>query len=310
MQLQTYEKRVGKGIADTTLDNRLSALQQFKKFVGNKEPTVQDVEDWVDAMIEEFEKDNIKASTIRVYYRAIASYWRAINGSDDPIDHVTEWFPKNDVDHGEYLTFKEWKKLNYTASSPRTSTFIDVMYFYARRPGEVLLLNKEDINLDDDTIMFNILKARNRANGTISVPTYDDGDTKEVLRATFELISEVKSSIEKYLMMRTPNTQRIYIDGTPKTVEPLFTSGNSRLKYSTMSDNIENTISKAGIDKNITPKSFRHTRATHLDIEGNEPGIIARQQLVHSPGTGTSVIQGYIHERSEEDVRDVIQTDD
>lgn len=313
MQLQKYEQRVGNSIANSTLNTRKSALRQFRDFIGDKEPTVQDVEEWVEYMIIQHDKGEIKASTIREYFRAVASYWRAIKGSDIEIQHITEWFPKNDVDHGEFLDFEELELLRQTSSSPRESTFIDIMYFYARRPGEVLFLNMEDINLEKDTIMFNILKSRHRSNGTIKIPSYKNSfhlsGEKDVLRATFELHPEVKQSIEKYKMFRIPRTERILIDGESTQVEPLFTATNSRVKYDTIYKNIKKIADKAGIDKNITPKSLRHTRSTHLDWEGNEPGVIARQQLVHSPGTGTNVIQGYIHERGEQEVREIMTTD-
>lgn len=313
MELQTYERRAGNSIAQSTLNTRMSALRQFRDFIDNREPTIQDVEDWIEHMIMEFDKNNIKASTIREYYGAVASYWRTMHGNDEDISHVTKWFPKNDVDHGEFLDFEEWKRLRNAASAPRESCFIDMMYYYARRPGEVLFVNLEDIDLENDTIMFNVLKARHRSNGTIEVPSYSKsfhlGGEKDVLRATFELHPEVRKSIEKYQMFRIPRQQVIKIDGTPQEVQPLFTASNDRMHYQTFYDNIKKIAEKAGITKNISPKSLRHTRSTHLDWEGNEPGTIARQQLIHSPATGTNVIQGYIHERGEGEVREVMTTE-
>lgn len=309
MQLQKYKQRAGNRVADTTLNTRTSALRQFRNFIGDDEPAVQDVENWVEHMILQHDRGEIKASTIREYYKAVASYWRIMHGNDEEISHMKQWLPKSDVDHGDFLDFEEWELLRQNAMAPRESTFIDIMYYYARRPGEVLLINLEDINYDENTIRFNILKSRHRSNGTISVPTYDDGDTKEVLRATFELHPEVKQSLEKYEMFRSPREETIQLDGSSKQVHPLFTAANGRVHYQTIYDNIKKIANKAGIRKNITPKSLRHTRSTHLDWEGNEPGTIARQQLVHSPATGTNVIQGYIHERGEEEVREVMTTE-
>lgn len=314
MQLQKYERRASNNIAESTLNTRMSAIRQFKKYINDKEPTVEDIESWIEHLILLNDKEEIKASTIREYYRAVASYWRIIKGNDEEISHVTRWFPENDVEHGDYLDFEELQKIRAATSSPRESCFIDIMYYYARRPGEVLLLNLEDIDLEENTIMFNILKARDRSNGTVEIPkfknTFHLRGKKDVLRATFELHPEVRKSIEKYKMIRAPREERIKIDGSYKTVQPLFTAGNGRMGYQTAYNSIKQSANRAGINKNITPKSFRHTRSTHLDWEGNDPELIARHQLVHSPATGSNVIQGYIHEREEEDVREIMVIED
>jgi integrase/recombinase XerD len=90
-------------------------------------------------------------------------------------------------------------------------------------------------------------------------------------------------------------------------VSPLFTTTHGRISYDTIYKKIKSIAEEADIDKNITPKSLRHSRATHLDWDGKSPEVIARQQLAHNPDTQT--ISNYIHDRDEDDVREVMVTD-
>lgn len=307
MQISRYKKRAENSFAESTLNSKTSALRNLREFTNNEEPTPEDVEEWIEHLIIQNDKGDIKSSTIREYFNAVRSYFRIVNGSDNELEHISEWLPKSDVDHGDYLDREEWYKIRNTASSPRTKTFIELMYFYARRPGEVLLVNLEDIDFNDQTILFNILKARKRSNATVTV----NNETKEVLRATFELHDNVAKILNNYInTFRAPSTEYIKVNGERMEVQPLFSTGRGRLSYSSIYNSIKKIADKADIQKNITPKSFRHTRSTHLDWEGHDPGEIARQQLVHSPRTGTNVVEGYIHEREVEQVREPLTTED
>lgn len=297
MQLSKYKNREKHSINDQTLQSRMSALRRFKKEAEVEgEPDAEDVEDWIDHLIELHSNDEIKASTIKQYYKSVKYYFQKVVGDDDPIEHIHDWLPDNDVDHGEYLDNEEWEALISNAYSAREDAFITVMYQYARRPGEVLLLNKDDVvfseDVEDDdlgTITFPILKKR------------------KVFRATFELTEESEDKLKDYLKYRTPQEVTGTKEWEDETVEPLFTTGHGRMSYGTVRKNIKTISNRAGIEKNITPKSMRHSRATHLDWEGNSPGEIARQQLIHDPDT--DVIGAYIHDRDEEQVRTVMSTD-
>lgn len=291
MNIQKYKKRAKNQVSESTLNSRVSALRNFRDHTDmDGEPTVEDVEGWMDHLIDLHDEGKIKSGTIRQYFKAVRYYFRTIHGDDEQLDHIHEWMPKMDTDHGDYLDREEWQLLRNNTWAARETAIIETMYFYARRPGEVRFLNMDDIDLDEGTITFSILKK------------------EEALRATFELRDEVRDVIEAYLPYRAQKKVEAEQDWEEGTVEPLFTTKHGRISYDTIWRNIKKIAERAGIDKNITPKSMRHSRATHLDWDGHSPDEIARHQLVHEPDT--DVIGAYIHDREETQVRDVMVTSD
>lgn len=274
------------------MKSRVSALNNFESFLGNgKEPTVEDVEEWVDHLIDQYDKGEIKSGTIKQYFNAVRYYFEMIHGGNDELSHIRKWIPTGDTDHGDYLDREEWKDLMKVITNYRDRAFVQLMYEYARRPGEVLLLNKGDVDMEEETITFTILKK------------------KETLRAKFTLRPESKEALEnldKFSMDMEVPAEHEWEEGD--VVEPLFVSRHGRVSYDTMWRMVKEAAEKAGIDKNITPKSMRHSRATHLDWAGHSPAEIARHQLVHDPDT--DVISAYIHDRSEEQVREPMVMDD
>lgn len=303
MNLEQYKTRTENSIAESTLNTRLSALRQFREFIDDGEATPQDVENWVEHLIIQHDKDEIKASTIREYYKCVRSYFKTVHGSAREIEHITEWLPRKDVDHGEFLEEDEWEQLRLAATAPRENAFIETMYTYARRPTEVILLNKEDIDFEEETITFNILKKKRKANAVLEV----NGKEREVLRATFKLTDNVKQALLKQFKFSAEHKETIIVDGEKKTVTPAFSTGRGRITYSAMYDNIKRIVTDAGIDKNITPKSFRHSRSTHLHWSGKDKAEIAERQLLHS--SESDVIEGYVHPRTEDDVREPLTTE-
>lgn len=290
MQIEKYKQREKHNITESTLDSRISALRKLDDFVDSEEITVEDVENWVDHLIEEFEEDDIKAGTIKQYFKAVKYYWKKIHGSADEIEHIRDWIPVGKTNHGDYLEREEWDALRNSIINLRDQAIIDLMYFYARRPGEVILLNLDDIDFEEETITFNILKK-------------DDP-----FRATFKLRDEAKQSIENYLNYRTEKIIEGEHEWEDDRVEPLFTTNYGRISYDAVWRNIKSLAESAGINKNITPKSMRHSRVTHLDRSGEAPDVIARQQLIHDPDS--NVVGHYVHPRDEEDVREVMSLDE
>ena len=291
MQLETYKKREKNNVTESTLNSRMSGLNNLQNFLGTStEPEPPDIEDWMDHLIDEFDAGNVKSGTIKQYYKAVKYYWTKIHGSPEEIEHIRDWIPQGSTDHGDYLERDEWDKLKDAVTSFREQAIIDLMYYYARRPGEIVLLNHSDLDMERGTITFNILKK----------------DTAQ--RATFELRPEVRESLENYFMYKSNVTVEGEYDWEDDEVEPVFVTTHGRISYDTVWKKIKNLTDKAGIDKNITPKSMRHSRTTHLDRAGQSPDVIAHQQLLH--GADSDVVSHYIHPRGEEDVREVMELDD
>lgn len=326
MDLRKYKKRTERNVDTDTLQSRLTGQRSLEKFIGSdKEPTVEDVEEWLDYLIDEHDDGNIKASTIREYFKSVKYYFSVVRGVDtDEFDHI-DWLPKNDSSAGDYLTEEEWSTIRSHFTGFRDRAFIETMYFYARRPTEVILLNEEDIGtntvtkeidgeeqeVEVDTITFNILKKKEPSLPTLKVGKNEDGswdDEYKVMRATFELKEQPKKYIDRWLSYNREITQVIELDGEEMEVTPLFCTNHGRISYNSIYKMIKQASNALKGDKNITPKALgRHSRATHLDWNGEAPGNIARDLLIHDPDT--NVIGRYIHDRGEGDVREVMTLD-
>lgn len=291
MDIEAYRRRTKNNVAEQTLKSRMSALRQMEEFIGeDRELEVEDVERWMDTLIEKHDRGEIKTGTIKQYYKSVKYYFQTVKGEMEALDHMRSWIPDNDTDHGDFLTRGEWDEMLDSAYGMRENAILTLMYNYARRPGEVILLNIEDIDLDEGNIKFPILKKQ------------------ETFRATFELTDSARDSIKSYLQYRTDQTVEAEQEWEDGEVEPLFTTSHGRISYDTVWSRVKTISERAGIEKNITPKSMRHSRATHLDWAGNSPGEIARQQLVHDPDS--DVIGAYIHDQSEDEVREVMDIDE
>lgn len=293
MDIEKYKKRARHNIADSTLSSRVSGQRNLKEFMDHDgEPAEDDVEEWLDHMIDKHDSGNMKASTIREYFKAVRYYFEVVKREHDALEGMEKWIPSNDSDPGDYLTEEEREKLCAQISNYRDRAMAELMYYYARRPSEIIQMNLGDVDLENGTVTFPILKK------------------EEDIRATFELLDRPRKHLEKWLTYRRKRpdfTEEIEWRNEDIEVKPLFVTSQGRISYNSFYKTIKEASDAANIQKNATPKATgRHSRATHLDWDGNQPGDISRDLLVHSPGTGTGVINKYVHERDEDMVRDTM----
>lgn len=314
MQLEKYKRREKRNVSERTIKSRMSGLRKFEEFLDGREPTPELVEEWIDKLMIKLDNEEMKASTIRQYYKSVRYYFETIEGSAEELDHIKNFLPEDDTDPGAFLEEDEWEKLLQYTKNIRTRSILEIMYGYARRPGEVRLMNEEDVDFDEGLVTFNILKKGSSGNRDIStqlLELFDDGKKKEefeVYRTTFQVKEDAFNSLKKYLKFKDDKKQKVVLDEEEYTVHPLFLTTHGRVSYSTIRTNIKQAAEKAGIEKNVIPKSMRHSRATHLDWAGYAPGQIARNQLVHAPDS--DAIGRYIHARDEDKVRDVLEIED
>lgn len=317
MQIETYRKRTEHNVHESTLASRISGQRHLEEFIGGEgEPTVEDVENWVDHMIEMHNNGEIKSSTMREYFKAVDYYFQIVKGEDEALEHIRKRLPTSDSDPGEYLTPDEWELLKQNVLSYRNKAIIELMYKYSRRPTEVILLNMEDIDFEENTITFCILKKK-KANGQLlplrkygyNENTGEWDHTHRVFRAKFELEPESRDILENYLKYREDIPELAEIEGKEREVSPLFLGRDGRISYDSVWRMVKEGVARAGIEKNVTPKGAgRHSRSTHLDWAGNSPEEIGRHMLLHDPDT--NVVGRYIHERGEDEVREVMTIGD
>lgn len=325
MNIEKYKKRTKDRVSSSTLSARVSGQRNLDEFIGGGEPTVEDVEEWVDHLIDKHHDGDIKASTIKEYFKAARYYFKTVKGEPEALDHI-DWIPSNDSDPGDYLTVEEWERLYDNIHNVEFKAIYSLMYHYARRPSEIRFLNREDVYLgeDDDrtvsevrylnddkfdesdmAICFLILKKTDPNLPTIAI----DGEERKLFRATYELKEEPAKLIKEHMQWSPEVTETIIEDGEEREVTPLFCTPRGRRSYESLYNECKKAAARAGIDsKNVTPKTMRHSRATHLDWDGNAPGNIGRDMLIHEPDT--NVIGRYIHDRGEDEVREVMDLRD
>ena len=324
MKIQSYIRRSKNELNKSTLNSRESALRSLEEFVSGEHPAVEEVEEWADYMLEEYDEERVSSGTIEQYFKSIRYYYETMGLDVESIEHIGSWFPQAQSDPGDYLTLEELNNVRGEVDSLRTRAILEVMYYYGRRPGEIRLLNLEDVvwpSADVDTedpwvlrhepdgsVTFTILK---KTDPTLpELILHKDGAEDEEYRhraGVYSYKTDPFSHIKEYLPYRTDQTQEITLGGDRSTVHPMFTTDTGRVSLDTIDRSISHAAESAGVDKNITPKSMRHSRATHLYREGVGKDEIASRQLAHSPNS--DVVGRYLHEREEDKVRDPLELD-
>ena len=322
MEIDKYEQRAKQKLNEKTLTSRVSALRSLEPFVSGSRPTTEEVEDWAGHMIEQFDDGEMSSGSISQYFKSVTYYYETMGMDAESIEHIGDWLPKPQSDPGDYLTQAELEEMRDSIRTLRDRAIIELMYFYGRRPGEIRLLNTEDIvwpqdtepdvpssqYSDEPTVTFTILKKTDASLSDLVL--HNGGGTDETFRyrkGVYTYKDEPFEHVLQYLPYREECEQEITLGGTQKTVHPLFTTSHGRISQDTIERCIDSAAERAGIDKNVTPKSMRHSRATHLYRDGVGKDEIAARQLAHSPES--DVVGRYLHEREEDTVRDPLELD-
>jgi len=183
---------------------------------------------------------------------------------DNPV--TTFAAPKIARYHPAYLTPGEIEKIIDTIDTKaktgfRNRAIIELLYGSGLRISELINLKLSDIEFE-----AGFIRVLGKGNKQRLVPmgTY------------------AKEAIEKYLDQKPPSKSL--------SVNNLLFTNRLGSKYSRvgMWKIIKNTVKKAGIDKNITPHTFRHSFATHL-LEGGADLRIVQEMLGHADISTTQI---------------------
>jgi len=164
------------------------------------------------------------------------------------------------------LSKDEIKRIIESADHPRDKAMLSVLYEAGLRVGELINMKLKDLSFDRYGVVIKVHgKTGERRIRIVSSTS---------LLTRWLDIHPTKKDPESYLWIGLPKSRNV--DG---------------LSYGAVSRIIERAIKKAGIKKNISPHTFRHSRATHLATVLTEAEMCVYFGWVQ----GSDMPQTYIH---------------
>lgn len=259
--LTEYDRdaKLNRNDSPKTRQNRMILLVKLAEHVKKPfmEMTADDLKDFIySRQVSPASKDAYKA-IIQKFYK-----WH-YNTDDKP--DVVKWMRKGSNTKkklpDDLLSLDEIKDLINVSDNPRDAALIAIFYDAGGRLGEILGLKQKDVKTDEYGfyIMVNGKTGQRRIRLTISAPYI------------------------KALLNNHPHKGHN---------NPLFTGRQGReISHTHCRTTFRKVAKRAGIEKNIHPHLFRHTRMTHLASD------LTEQQLkVFAGWTGGSRMPGtYVH---------------
>lgn len=267
MRISKYRRRRKNSLSERTLDSRIYILKNLDNFLngmGKDEPSTDAVHEYIDYLQDE----DYNPGTIQQYWYHIRDYCSVMTVDIDE-DSVSRRLPSYTPERKEILTKEKVKMIiqeHEYKYEIRTISFL--LYTFARRLDEVRTMKLDDVDLDDRSIRFKILKSN---------LGYKSFDTEpHVYQRMMNWIKKYRDDKNDYLF---PGTESEIIG------------------KSTVSVGFRNICKFHGIE----PKSthyMRHSRISHLKSDG-VPFYVIRDNL--SFHQSLSVLQDTYTHATEED---------
>jgi site-specific recombinase XerD len=154
-------------------------------------------------------------------------------------------YPRKHKKLPEILTQEEVRRLLDVIKNTKHHLLMELMYGCGLRVSEAVKLKKRQINFEEGIVSIRGGKGRK--------------DRKVALPMT------IKNRLKAYLNLREDNNPYVF-----------NTIRGQHLHIKSAQKIVENAAKKAGIKKNVTPHTLRHSFATHLLEQGTDLRIIQR----------------------------------
>ncbi|MDD5066422.1 MAG: site-specific tyrosine recombinase XerD [bacterium] len=263
---------VEKGLARNSIYNYILDLKQFMTFLNENQ--IQDIRRVVPEtlvlFIHSLKQRNISARSLARKITALKNFFRylLLDNLIDTNPAASMETPKTGVHLPEYMSLEEVEKLLGTfdteqGAEGRDQCIIELMYSSGLRVSEISGLRTDGINL----------KVR-------MVRMKGKGDKERIV----PLGRKAAVMIESYLREIRPRLLKNKLDG-----QYLFLNRQgTRLSRISIWKMIKRTALLAGIRKNVSPHTLRHSFATHLLNNGADLRSI-QELLGHSNITTTQI---------------------
>ena len=261
---------VEKGLSQTSIDAYKTDLRQYQVYIENK--NITDINkistEVIIGFLKQLSDDGKSKKTMSRMQSTIKNFHQFLM-NEQAMDHnptIKLSSIKQETTIPEYLTVDEMNKLletpDQTPAGIRDQLIMEVLYACGLRVSEIIALKTDDLNLD-----MGFIKVTGKGSKERIVPVTDF-----VSRLINDYISGVRLELLKEL-----NTNQLFLTNRGKgfTRQGLW---KMIKKYAIIS----------GINKTITPHTFRHSFATHLIENGAD--LRAVQELLGHTDINTTQI--------------------
>lgn len=240
------------GFSNRTLKMYLCYVKEFLEFI-KKDPAEVKREDIIAFMASKVER-GASSSTLALVYSALRHFFKEFMRSD-VMEDVKR--PKKGKKLPVVMTKDEVKRVINATTKKRDKLILMLLYSSGLRVSEVTKLKIKDLNLEERTAMVRGGK----------------GKKDRLVILSEQWVNEIK----QYLAKRKVKSEYVFCrgNGMPISVD-------------TIQRIVRKARIKAGINKNITPHSFRHSFATHL-LEAGESIRKIQELLGHSSLSTTQI---------------------
>jgi integrase len=247
LDLETYMLRAS-SIPSSSLSKKRSVLGRYGEFLGKtgREPGLESLQLWVD----ELTRDGMSPGSISTYAYDVLSYFDVMmmDLNERMMRGLKKRLPKRAIGEVDFLLEDEVDRLLRAPMPPEHRLVYSLMYTYARRIGEVLGLMRDDVDLEANTVTFNIEKK----------------DHTERVTCKLDREPWLRDMLAGFMAPRG----RVF-----------------KLKKRALEIAFKKVCRKAGINeegRRLVPHILRHSRATHLRKRKVPLDVVSKSVLRHS----------------------------
>jgi len=206
-----------------------------------------------------YKQEHLKPSSLAHRVRFIRSFfrWAVDEGyiSSNPAAKIKE--PKEDQRIPKFLTEEEVETLRAACVKPLERAIVEFMYTTGCRIGEIIKLNREDIDWD---------------NGSVIV------DGKGGVQREVYFNTSCRIWLKKYLELRKDQDPALFVTERKP----------HRMSIAEMRYILKRVAKRAGLSANVYPHRLRHSYATHL-LNNGAPMEAIQQLLGHAKHESTAL---------------------
>lgn len=234
-------------------------------------------------------KDTNKAF-VKLFYRWL---YRLDKGDSDPpmVRWITRSRPPSRLMAEDLLTIGDIKRMYSACNNVKLRALVSVLYEGALRPGELLRMQVEDVIFNKEYVKINVRGKMQKSQGDRTVYIFNSYDP-------------LKEWLEEHPLAKADKSAPVWINGRDiKYNGRLIRKSGEAIPHHLLSKIIRRIAEKAGIEKEVFPYLFRHSRGTELYKQIGE--AMAKKYMGHSPDSRMARV--YLHLNDQDILDNMLQ---